>query len=482
MDNEKRNQYIIIGIIGVLLLVVIGFVVLSIFQNKSEEDRTNVKFQQIYSSDYKLKALSDTYFIGSYQDNSISIIIDSSGKEIYTGLEDILYDGIYMLKDGNYLIYSNRNNTLKTYIFDGKSIRSSYKMDDISDVVPLLYTDGSKEYILGFISDKEEGTSFLPLDNTGFIVFSGKKIVADRRSDEAYYTYNEEYLVAQDSTGLFGVVDKKGDIVVEFKYQNIINSYYGSFIAQNEKDKYGILDKNGKLLVKFNYKVIDGYKDYYLVVNTKNKMALFDKEYQNLTGFVMEYDDLLQYDFRNKANSIQLDVLGSNVIVANNVGENLNGTEYYKHNLYVINKGKIIKTIKEYGYDLENVFYTLDKDSSIHIYDDVLQEVACLQVDDLGKVNQIKYVSDAMIKIEYVTRDEEEMQKYFNLEGKEVENEFGEFVLKVGEYSLYRNEDETKISLYKPDFSKVDEIRGSYIEILKDYIIVDTSIYKIVVS
>ena len=70
MENEKRNRYIIVSIIVVLLLIVLGFAVYAIIlRNKKDNNLINVTINQLYSSDYKLDNFSDSYFIGYYEDD-----------------------------------------------------------------------------------------------------------------------------------------------------------------------------------------------------------------------------------------------------------------------------------------------------------------------------------------------------------------------------------------------------------------------------
>ena len=87
-----------------------------------------LRLDQIYSSDYDLVYVDDKFFIGSYEDNKIDVIIDEYGNEILRNLDNVYYDGIYKLKDGRYLIYNNNDSVLSTYIFYGKE-NSKYKKE-----------------------------------------------------------------------------------------------------------------------------------------------------------------------------------------------------------------------------------------------------------------------------------------------------------------------------------------------------------------
>ena len=147
MDNTKKTQYTIITIVVLLLLVVIALTILFII-NASQTDSIKVKINQIYLSDYNLKPMGD-YFIGSYNNDKISVIINKQGEEVYKSIEDISYNHIYRLKDDNYLIYYQDNNNLNVYIFDGENIKELYQLNDVKNLKPLIYKNSYQEYIVG---------------------------------------------------------------------------------------------------------------------------------------------------------------------------------------------------------------------------------------------------------------------------------------------------------------------------------------------
>ena len=65
MEKEKINQMFVIIVIMVLLIFVVVFIVSTLLSSKEDNvDKLQVKFNQIYSSDYELRAIDDKYFIG----------------------------------------------------------------------------------------------------------------------------------------------------------------------------------------------------------------------------------------------------------------------------------------------------------------------------------------------------------------------------------------------------------------------------------
>lgn len=488
MEREKVNQYIVVGIILALLFIVVSFIVYSIYnQRVNTENEIKVKLNQIYSADYRLTVLDDNYFIGSYSkslvNDKINVIIDSKGTEIVKNIDEITYDNIFKMKNGNYLIYNNIDNRLNCYIFDGSSINYFKSYENVIYAKPLIYINGDEEYIIGFASIEDNNLNLFDLESNEKAVLENKSIMADYNVEGVYYTFNEKYLVVKDNDGFMGVVDKTGKQVIDYQYKNIVNTNNNSFIAISKKNKYGIIDSENKTIVNFNYDVIARFNEYYLFVKG-NKMALYDREYSNLTDFKMNYDSLIGYDFRSKVNSIDLYKIDDNIVVLNNNRELNNGTEYDKHNLYVISDNRIKKNITQTGFDCRDVIYTIDKNHTISIYNKDFESVLEFKIEDLNKIEGIKVVDSDIYQIKYLNSEEQSKTYYINEKGEEVEFNYGDILAFREQYRLVEEVKENKhnVILYNKEYEKVSELTGENIMFFNDYVIVDNSIYKVIIS
>ena len=482
MEKEKRNRLIIVFVVILLLLVVIAFIIYSIFnKNNNNKKLVNVTINQVYSSDYNLESFDVSYFIGTYEENLIGVIINGDGQEVFNGVEDFKYDAVFPMKDERYLIYSNADNKFITYIFDGVDIKKFYEINDVSYVKPIIYKGIDSEYIIGFASMVGDDLYLYNLNSSGILVVNDTSLVADYNDNGVYYTYNENYLVVKNNDDLMGVINLDGEIIIDFKYKNIINTYHDSFVVLNKKDKYGVINKNNEVLLKINYKAVDFYKDYYLVVNSKNKMALYGTDYKKITDFEMNYDSLIEYDLRSECNSINLYKVDGKVIVVNNYLEDKSGIEYDKHNLYIIDNGKIIKKINQVGFGNDDVVYTYNKDYEVTIYDNQFQLLFEFKLDNIKKIDNISYISTNAVKVSYFTLDEKVKTVYYDLDGNEVDFGLGELIIKnVDYYGYIKAEDKKqKLTLYDLEGNYLDDIYGDNIEVFGDYLIVDKSIYKI---
>ena len=481
MNEENKKRNIIATIISLLFLGLIFAGVSISYAEKKNKSDVNVEIVQLYSSDYDLECFDNKYFIGSYEDNRIDVIIDETGSEILRNLDNIYYDGVYKMKDDRYLIYNNRNNNLTTYIFDGNNIELFYEIKDVSYAKPIVFKGIDREYILGFASMKDNNLYLYGLDSSGIVVVNDTKIIADEYSNGIYYTYNEKNIVVENIDNLYGVISLDGNVLIDYKYKDIINSYNDTFIAKNKKDKYGIIDKNNQELVEFKYKVIDQYDNYYLFVNKKNKMALYDNNYKKIIGFKMVYNSLLDYDLRSNIKSTNLYKVNGKIAIVNNYLEDINGTEYDKHKTYIIDGNTITKEIDEIGFGYDNIVYTYDTKYNVSIYNSDVSLLSEITLNNVLKINSIESVSSEVIRIKYIDKDNNKQTNYYDLKGNKIDFKLGDLYFKDIEYKGYitKNKGLKTLTIYDLEDNKIVAVSGKNIEKYNNYLIIDNAIYRI---
>lgn len=483
MEKEKINQMFVIIVIMVLLIFVVVFIVSTLLSSKEENiDKLQVKFNQIYSSDYELRAIDDKYFIGSYEKNIINVIIDNNGQEIYKGNENIYYENIYKTKNDEYIIYNNIDNKLNVYLFDGEKMETLYNLDNVSYIKPVIYKGIDQEYIVCFVSVVNDDLYIYSLDNIGMKIIDDVSLMGDQINDNFYYIYNDEYLVVKNKEEKMGVIDLFGEVVIDYKYDNILNTYNNSFIVLDDS-KYGIIDEHGEKLLKSSYKAIYDFGNYYIVVNTKNKMALYNEEYDNLTGFKMDYDSLIPFDLRGSVRSVMLYKVNGKIVVVNNYLEDVNKTEYDKHDFYIINGEDIQKEIEQIGFGCENVVYTYDDDYKIKIYDNYFETILEYKLNNVSKVEDILLVGNNLYQVIYYDNENKLTKVYIDNDGQERDYDLGTILFDKTLYTGFIKEEDNLLSLtmYDKNLEILDTLEGKYIDNVGDYVVVDNSIYKIVV-
>lgn len=483
MEKEKINQMFVIIVIMVLLIFVVVFIVSTLLSSKEDNvDKLQVKFNQIYSSDYELRAIDDKYFIGSYEKNIINVIIDNNGQEIYKGNENIYYENIYKTKNDEYIIYNNIDNKLNVYLFDGEKMETLYNLDNVSYIKPVIYKGIDQEYIVCFVSVVNDDLYIYSLDNIGMKIIDDVSLMGDQINDNFYYIYNDEYLVVKNKEEKMGVIDLFGEVVIDYKYDNILNTYNNSFIVLDDS-KYGIIDEHGEKLLKSSYKAIYDFGNYYIVVNTKNKMALYNEEYDNLTGFKMDYDSLIPFDLRGSVRSVMLYKVNGKIVVVNNYLEDVNKTEYDKHDFYIINGEDIQKEIEQIGFGCENVVYTYDDDYKIKIYDNYFETILEYKLNNVSKVEDILLVGNNLYQVIYYDNENKLTKVYIDNDGQERDYDLGTILFDKTLYTGFIKEEDNLLSLtmYDKNLEILDILEGKYIDNVGDYVVVDNSIYKIVV-
>ena len=483
MEKEKINQMFVIIVIMVLLIFVVVFIVSTLLSSKEDKvDKLQVKFNQIYSSDYELRAIDDKYFIGSYEKNIINVIIDNNGQEIYKGNENIYYENIYKTKNDEYIIYNNIDNKLNVYLFDGEKMETLYNLDNVSYIKPVIYKGIDQEYIVCFVSVVNDDLYIYSLDNIGMKIIDDVSLMGDQINDNFYYIYNDEYLVVKNKEEKMGVIDLFGEVVIDYKYDNILNTYNNSFIVLDDS-KYGIIDEHGEKLLKSSYKAIYDFGNYYIVVNTKNKMALYNEEYDNLTGFKMDYDSLIPFDLRGSVRSVMLYKVNGKIVVVNNYLEDVNKTEYDKHDFYIINGGDIQKEIEQIGFGCGNVVYTYDDDYKIKIYDNYFETILEYKLNNVSKVEDILLVGNNLYQVIYYDNENKLTKVYIDNDGQERDYDLGTILFDKTLYTGFIKEEDNLLSLtmYDKNLEILDTLEGKYIDNVGDYVVVDNSIYKIVV-
>lgn len=483
MEKEKINQMFVIIVIMVLLIFVVVFIVSTLLSSKEENiDKLQVKFNQIYSSDYELRAIDDKYFIGSYEKNIINVIIDNNGQEIYKGNENIYYENIYKTKNDEYIIYNNIDNKLNVYLFDGEKMETLYNLDNVSYIKPVIYKGIDQEYIVCFVSVVNDDLYIYSLDNIGMKIIDDVSLMGDQINDNFYYIYNDEYLVVKNKEEKMGVIDLFGEVVIDYKYDNILNTYNNSFIVLDDS-KYGIIDEHGEKLLKSSYKAIYDFGNYYIVVNTKNKMALYNEEYDNLTGFKMDYDSLIPFDLRGSVRSVMLYKVNGKIVVVNNYLEDVNKTEYDKHDFYIINGEDIQKEIEQIGFGCGNVVYTYDDDYKIKIYDNYFETILEYKLNNVSKVEDILLVGNNLYQVIYYDNENKLTKVYIDNDGQERDYDLGTILFDKTLYTGFIKEEDNLLSLtmYDKNLEILDTLEGKYIDNVGDYVVVDNSIYKIVV-
>ena len=212
-------------------------------------------------------------------------------------------------------------------------------------------------------------------------------------------------------------------------------------------------------------------------------MALYNEEYDNLTGFKMDYDSLIPFDLRGSVRSVMLYKVNGKIVVVNNYLEDVNKTEYDKHDFYIINGEDIQKEIEQIGFGCENVVYTYDDDYKIKIYDNYFETILEYKLNNVSKVEDILLVGNNLYQVIYYDNENKLTKVYIDNDGQERDYDLGTILFDKTLYTGFIKEEDNLLSLtmYDKNLEILDTLEGKYIDNVGDYVVVDNSIYKIVV-
>lgn len=474
MDDTKRNQLVLITIIVLLLSFVIGFTIYSVLNNKKDNNEFSVKFKQIYSSDYDLRILNDDYYIGLY-DGKINVFIDNDGKEVYRTNVEIPFTDYFNLDKTKSLIVNSEEEVITLNLFDGEKVELYDVISDIKYAKPLLDENYN---ILAFVEIKESGFDFYDVANKEVRHIKDYIFVSDGKSskNDYYFANNNNYIVVKKGDN-YGVIDFYGKEVIPCKYKNIKGIGNDLYIAQDKKGNYGLISSD-KELINFNYKVIYYSKGYYLLVDKNNKMALYDSELNDLTGFKMDYDSLIEYNLRSDINSIRLEVVDDNVYIINNNLEDVNKTEYEEHTMYLFTG--VLNKFEEHGVYIDNDIYLYDNDYNLVIYDKNMNELGRFKLN-ASKIFDISKINDYIFEITYDYEDGLKTTKYYDYSGKELEYDYGKTMIKGKDYIGCISANNKVLSIVYKD-EVIEELKEEDIRMNGNIIVTKNSLYVLETS
>ena len=457
MDESKKNRIILVIVIILLLLfIIIGGIIVHVNKN----DRTSkIHLKQLYVSDHEIIPF-DKLFLGISDDRLVSVV-DEDGTELYLDDVGIKYDGIYMQDDDTPIIYNVSNGKLNVYVIGDNGPNKLFTINDVSEAVPLIYK-GEKEYLMGFVQYRDNDTYLYNFENNGLVVLDGSILLGDKVYNNSIYTYSKEFIIAKKDDK-YGAVNINGNLVIDYNYDDLMND--GISIIFAVKNKYGVMNSNQEIVLKPKYNIVKKVTDGYLIGN--DRLVFYDNLLNKISNYKMLHN-IDKYSLRED-NSLYEYSVGDNYVIVNNYFESSLKKEYKYHNMYVI-RNKKVSSIKQTGFNSENVIYSINK-GFITIYSSALEK----EMDIAFKGDKI----DSIIKVQndcyYIQTDKENM--IYNKHGKKINNTWGRLVYHNDRYLVYIN----KKDIIFRDYSNrvLERLSGNDIIVSNGRLIVDGNIYLI---
>lgn len=436
MNEEMKNRTIlVVTVVFLLITVVVMAFVFALMGEGKTKDVPKVSLKQLYSSEYELSFLNDAFFIGKYNGN-MNTIIDNKGLEVISNIE-VPFDSYYKVDDNEYLFYDLSGNNLNTYVFNGDTLlqKSSYSVN--SSLKPIVFGN----YIYGFYYIDGFKLVVIDINNSSNVVLNNLEVVGNYKS----------YIFVKNEDGKTGVIDIKGNVVIPFEYDSVVGSMNDTFIVSINDRKF-LIDKNNNVLIDSSKNILN-CNDIYLVLNDKNRIALFDNNIKMLTKYEIIYDD-----------SLDVFKLDNNYVIS------LNDEFYFVNDRVTHYDGSFFEYNGSYAYYLNNVIYLVDNNLN------VVKEISYsndISIEDI-------IVFPFIISVKIMNGDIIEVKNYdYNFESvKAKEN----IVYKGANFFVYLNNKDDVDELIITDLRNdvIETVTGKNIVINKDYVLIDGSIYKIV--
>ncbi len=473
MDKERRNRLLLIAVVVILLIVVLAFLVIYFWKkNKESINGLQVAIVELYAADGDLVKNGDYFY--KIDNNVVHSVISLEGKEVFNDEYGLSYKKAFDMRDGNTLIYNNDQDSLNAFLFDGNDFVKLYSISNVKYAKPIIYTGKDRSYIIGFCSNDSDNL-YIYSSNVGIVVINNTSLVADNynQTDDVYYT-NTEYLVTKNSNGMMGVVDLLGNVIIDYQYKNIIGTKENTYIVVNKNDKYNVLNNKGEKLLKNDYQYISYSNNYYYVMKN-NKIALYDKELNALSDFVIDHN-INDLNFRGE-NYLKTKKIGYKYYVWNNNG----GLNFTYNDLYVFLNKKLEqkKSFKNIG--ISDYIFTYD-DSLLILYDEGFDEIRKIYFDEnVDRITNVTKVENNVLAIDYYSSDSTEKNTiYIDDKDNIYEKNYGKLMRKTDNYLIYKKDKKLFIVDYQG--KELNSIEGNKIKVYNDYLVIDNNLYKIVIK
>ena len=233
----------------------------------------------------------DGYKYG-YITNNGKVLLNTEYNQLYRLNQMENKKDAYLIarKDGKYGLLKNNKIILE---FDNQNINYDNK-------VKLLKVEKNDKFGVYDISGKQ-----ILERRYKEVAFKGIYIQAKINEEELYFdkqgnliqnvkyslvnnTKNDNYYITVNNEGLYGIINKDEEVLIENKYNYLEYTYGNYFIAYNNENKLGVIDEYNNEIVGFKYDVLSKLENSNILqgkILNKNIIELYSKTMQNIGTF-----------------------------------------------------------------------------------------------------------------------------------------------------------------------------------------------------
>lgn len=391
LKNAKGNVKIILCIAVVILIIIIGIIVLK-YAKKEENIQINkqepYEYFNLYSADGTVGVI----------DKTGKVLIKSEYTEIY--IPNQFKDVFFCFKnDEEYTVLNSK----------GEDI-----FENFENVSPITISDTTLEM-------EKEVLVYSENEKYGLVDYSGKKLT-EPIYDEITSLANKPGFIQVKKDDLYGVLDSKGKIIINIKYNSVKGDGYCSQVDEYAKTGYIISEKT-------DTGIIYGY------INYKGKV-LIEPKYESITR-ALEYDkeDIYLIVMENGKKGV---IRNKKVLIK---------PKYQAINYYNVSKIFIVNRNQKYGfydangdqilnaeyesYTVAGNYISVSKDDNMRLYD---------LHGNLVNTNTYKSIIETGNSSYFIAQDE---NGYFSIISKDVQidNKYTNISYAFDNFFIFTNEE-----------------------------------------
>ncbi len=258
--NEK-NKYGVIDFTGNQVLENKYDDISQVYGNNMYIIQENGKYKLIKKSGETV--LKDFDSIKSIDDERIIIKEDGkygikniSGKEVvpakYQDLEYTFSNYYIAKKDGKYGIIDTDGKEMLKFNYENityRNVANFFEAEKKGESNTIIIDSNFKEKVKGYISEVNLEKGYFRIKVDGEYKYYNFKF--EEKESKEILTDNNLFLSKKDNK--YGFVDKAGNVVVDYIYDDAREQNAYGFVAVNKDGLWGSLDKNGNIIVEPKY-------------------------------------------------------------------------------------------------------------------------------------------------------------------------------------------------------------------------------------
>ncbi len=235
---------------------------------------------------------NDIYRINDKSDNEVYIVAYKNGKAgmyknkkiiINHDYEDIIYNGendLLVLQKGSKQGISKFDGSIIIPIeYDNILFAGNYINAQKGEKIEIFDTNGKNESDSGYISRQNVADNKYQIVSTSNgqykIIVTGTGEIVENEYSYIQYLFDDYFIVQKG--GYSGIIDKKGNKIIDFKYIAIQNVYEFPVVELvNDKGNITLLNKELKEIITTKTENVKIYENYIKVVKDK-KINYIDK-------------------------------------------------------------------------------------------------------------------------------------------------------------------------------------------------------------